>query len=185
MLAQAARPARLPGIFPPACRYTGGRGDQITIRRALEVDQAAIEALVGLERLNPTDLDWRRFWVAVNGPEVVGAVQLRRHPDSSCEVSSLVVGGPHRHQGVASRLLGALLTDAAPECYLITGTALAGYYGQWGFQRTSVARAPRCIRKNFWLGQVGGFVISCIRKRKPRRLVVLHRVSATAVTVQA
>jgi N-acetylglutamate synthase-like GNAT family acetyltransferase len=184
MLAQAARPARFPGISPN-CRDTGHRDNQITIRRAVEVDQAAITALVRLERLNPTDLDWRRFWVAVYGPEVVGAAQLRRHPDSSCEVSSLVVGRSYRHQGVASRLLDALLTDAAPECYLVTGTALAEYYGQWGFQRTSVARAPRCIRRNYWLGQVGGFVISCIKKRKPRRPVVLHRVSATAVAVQA
>jgi N-acetylglutamate synthase-like GNAT family acetyltransferase len=185
MFAQAARPARRPGSFLPNHQGAADRGIQVTIRRASEMDRAAITALVRLERLNPTDLDWRRFWVAVHGLDVVGAAQVRQHPDGSREVSSLVVARLYRHQGVASRLLDTLLTDASPDHYLITGRALVGYYGQWGFQKTSIARAPRCIRRNYWLGQIGGFVISCMKQRKPRRLVVMHRVSAKAITGRA
>jgi len=150
-----------------------------TIRRAVEADQAAITALVRLERLNPADLDWRRFWVAACGPELVGAVQVRRHPDGSREVGSLVVARSHRHQGIASRLLEMLLTDTLSDYYLITGRALAGYYSQRGFQKVAVVGAPRCIRRNYLIGQLGVFVISCIKQRKPQRLIIMHRPSVS------
>ncbi len=65
--------------------------NQVCIRRAVWADQPVITALVRSERLNPNDLDWHRFWVAVQGSEVVGAVQAYRHVDGSQEVRSLVV----------------------------------------------------------------------------------------------
>jgi amino-acid N-acetyltransferase len=185
MFTQVAFPARLADSFPPNQQGASDRGLQVTIRRASKRDQDAVKELVRSERLNPTDLDWRRFWVAIQGSDVVGAAQIRRHRDSSREVSSLVVARSHRHRGIAARLLDAVLTDASPDHYLITGRALAAYYERWGFKKASVARAPRCIRRNYWLGQIGGFVISCIKRRMPRRLVIMHRVSARPLSAEA
>lgn len=177
MNTHVAFPARLSDSPLPSPQGASDKGIQVTIRQASKRDQEAITELVRSERLNPTDLDWRRFWVAVRGSDVVGAAQIRRHRDGSCEVSSLVVARSHRHQGIAARLLDAVLTDASPDHYLITGKALTAYYDRWGFRKVSVARAPHCIRRNYWLGQIGGFVISCIKQRMPRRLVIMLRVS--------
>ena len=49
------------------------------IRRAREADDYAIATLVRNERLNPLDLDWRRFVLAVDPDGIIGAVQLRLH----------------------------------------------------------------------------------------------------------
>ena len=150
-------------------------GAHVVIRRATEREQPTITALVRAERLNPNELDWRRFWVAVDGAVVVGAIQAYRHTDGSQEVRSLVVVPSHRHQGVASRLLDTLLRHTPPDHYLVTGKALASFYMRWGFRRTRVVLAPRCVCKNYLLGQIIGFVMSCINGRRPRRLAIMHR----------
>lgn len=54
---------------------------ETTIRRATEPNQVAIRAMMRGERLNPTNIDWRRFLVAVDADGMVGAVRLRRHAD--------------------------------------------------------------------------------------------------------
>jgi N-acetylglutamate synthase-like GNAT family acetyltransferase len=180
MFAQASRSADPREGVSPSQWSALNRGTHVTVRPAVEADQASITALVKSERLNPNDLDWRRFWVAVQGDQVVGAAQIRCHPDGSREVSSLVVARPNRNQGLASRLLDALLDGAPTDLYLITGRALAGYYQRWGFRSASIARAPRCVRRNYWLGQLVGLVISCMKRRKPRRLAVMHRAGQAA-----
>jgi amino-acid N-acetyltransferase len=183
MFAPASCTAHLREGVSPSYRSALNRGVQVTVRPAIEANQAGITALVKSERLNPTDLDWRRFWIAVQGDQVVGAAQIRCHPDGSGEVSSLVVARSHRNQGLAARLLDALLAGASTNLYLITGRALERYYQQWGFQSMSIARTPRCVRRSYWLGQLGGFVISCMKRRKPRRLVVMYRASRQGQTI--
>ena len=146
----------------------------LIVRQACAADQAAITALVRAERLNPNGLDWQNFLVAVQGGEIVGAGQIRRHPDGSREVGSLVVAPRYRGRGVAKRLLDALLVDPPADLFLVTSQALAGYYERWGFRSTGVLATPRCVRRNFILGQMAG-ILSLMKRRRPRRLVILKQ----------
>jgi amino-acid N-acetyltransferase len=149
------------------------------VRNASETDQRAIVDLVRSERLNPNDLDWRRFAVATLGGIVVGAAQMRRHPDRACELGSLVVEPGLRGQGIAARLIEHLLSrphgDGAPT-HVVTAARNARHYRRWDFRRISLGAAPRSVRRNYLLGQILGGLHALLRGRPPRRLVILRRI---------
>jgi amino-acid N-acetyltransferase len=146
----------------------------ITIRSAMEQDHVVITRLVHSERLNPNDLDWRRFVVATDRTEIVGAVQLRNHSDGSRELGSLVVRKEARRQGIASRLIDARLAAVTARVFMITGAAFARYYARWGFRRIELTAAPLPIRRNYVFGQLMG-IVSFLSGRRPNRLAILDR----------
>ena len=147
----------------------------ITIRSAMKQDEAAIHRLVRAERLNPADLDWRRFVVAAYEAAVIGTVQLRCHGDGSREVGSLVVRQDARRRGIASRLIDALLERARGRVFMITGAPFAAHYARFGFRPIQALDAPRHILRNYALGQLFGGFLSLLCGRSPRRLVILDR----------
>jgi len=151
----------------------------ITIRAAREIDETAILALVRSERLNPFDLDWRRFMLAADSGGIVGAVQLREHADGSRELGSLVVRRHARRHGVAARLIDALLALQRTRVFMITGAAFAWHYERWGFRSIEPIQAPWPILRNYWLGRLSG-VQSFLAGRTPTNLAVLHRQPAAA-----
>ena len=146
----------------------------LTIRPAIETDQLAIRSLVHSERLNPYGLDWPNFMVAVIGPVLVGAVQLRRHLDGSRELGSLVVRKEARRRGIASRLIDALLAGTNERVLLITVEALAARYERWGFRPIEPEAAPAAIRRNYRIGSLAS-VTALLKLRRIRRLVILDR----------
>ncbi len=147
----------------------------VRIRRAAAQDQDAIRALVRAERLNPTGLDWPRFVVACDGDRLVGAVQLRRHRDGSQELGSLVVAPAWRGQGLAGRLIDALLAGVDREVHMITQRRHAAHFARWGFNPVWALRAPAAVRLNWSMGQSVA-LWSLLRRRPMRRLAVLSRV---------
>lgn len=147
----------------------------VLVRRAVVSDQAAIEALVSGERLNPNGIEWPGFRVATHGNAVVGAVQMRRHRDGSRELGSLVVSWEYRGRGIASMLIESVLADQFGPVHVVTARAEATRYARWGFRSIAPAWAPRAVRRNFFLGQVMGGAVALLRGRAPRRLVILKR----------
>ena len=151
----------------------------LTIRPAMETDQVAIRTLVRSERLNPYGLDWPNFRVAAIGDGLVGAVQLRRHRDGSRELGSLVVRKEARRQGIASRLINALLAGTNERVLLITVEAIAARYERWGFRSIEPAAAPATVRRNYRMGSLAS-VTALFSLRRIRRLVILDRDEARA-----
>jgi len=151
------------------------------IRRATWVDQAAIGALVQGERLNPNDLDWRRFIVAENASGVVGAVQLRPHEDDAHELGTLVVRSDARGRGIASRMIDSVLTSAAGRVLMITGAAFAAHYARWGFHPIEPARAPMGVQRNYYFGRIFGWAMWLAGSRRPRPLAIFDRQPITRV----
>jgi N-acetylglutamate synthase-like GNAT family acetyltransferase len=147
---------------------------RITIRAAREHDHEAIVALVRSERMNPFDLDWRRFLVASDGGGVAGAVQVRNHFDGSRELGSLVVRPDVRSRGIATRLIDRLMSSAGGPIYMITGARFASHYARWGFTPVEPARAPLGILRNYVFGRLVGVVARAIG-RSSKSLAVLAR----------
>jgi N-acetylglutamate synthase-like GNAT family acetyltransferase len=151
----------------------------VTIRVARPEDEPAIVALVRSERLNPFDLDWRRFWLATDSGGVVGAIQLRKHDDGTRELGSLVVRRNARRHGVGSRLIDAVLALQQARVFMITGSAFARRYERWGFRRIAPLQAPWPILRNYWLGRLAG-VQAFLAGRTPNALAVLQRPNPAA-----
>ncbi|MGE0237362.1 MAG: GNAT family N-acetyltransferase [Parvibaculaceae bacterium] len=144
------------------------------IRKARAWEDAAIRALVLSERMRPVDLKPENFLVAVEGDEIIGTVQMRRHSDGTHELGSLVVAPNWRRQGVARRLIDMLLKEEAQSVYMITARAHWRRYVPWGFELVSGGAVPNSIRFHHLIGSLGS-IVSLFKRRSMRRLVILRR----------
>lgn len=149
-------------------------GRRVQIRRASAADQPAIQGLVRSERLNPNDLRWPHFVVACDGERLVGAVQMRHHMDGSHELGSLVVAPELRGQGLATRLIDALLAGFPGPVHMVTLRQHAAHFERWGFRPVTMLRAPAAVRLNWLVGQSMS-LWSLLRRRPVRRLAILGR----------
>ena len=150
----------------------------ITIRRATERDQEAINMLVRSERVNPFALDWRRFLVATDASGLVGTVQLRDHFDGSRELGSLVVRPDMRTRGVAARLIGALMLFARGRVYMITRARFASHYEHWGFSVLEASSAPVGILGNYVFGRLVGIVCRALGRESNALAILTRQASA-------
>ena len=146
----------------------------IVFRRATEQDQPAIRELVHGERLNPTGINWPNFLVAAVGGRVVGAAQVRNHTDGSRELGSLVVAREKRGQGIASRMIDALLADEREPIWMITSETHARNFVRWHFEPIEPSAAPVKVRFNYRMGRLAR-IISFLKRQPMRRLVILER----------
>ena len=146
----------------------------IDIRRATELDQGAIRSLVLGERLNPSGLSWTNFLVAATEDRVVGTVQMRKHDDGSQELGSLVVSQAFRGQGVAARLVEAILAGERNPVWVITPQDSVGRYLRSGFRRIEPASAPVKVRRNHRIGSLVR-LFSLMTRDPVARLVILER----------
>ena len=147
----------------------------VLIRPATERDQEPILGLARGERLKPFGLHWPNFIVAEKDRRVIGAVQLRTHRDGAYELGSLVVEAASRGQGIAAKLIDRRLAGMAGRILMITGQAYADHYRRWGFKRIEPRSAPPIIRLHYWLGHLGGGIMSFVQRRARNRLAVLDR----------
>jgi N-acetylglutamate synthase-like GNAT family acetyltransferase len=146
----------------------------VSIRPAVAEDQPHIVALARGERIKPVGLRWPRFVVAEQGGKIIGAAQLREHPDGSREVGSLVVATEFRGRGISAQLIDRRLADA-DRVFVITGRVQADYYRRWGFRPIKPGNAPRFIRMNYWIGYLGGGLLAILGGRAVNHLGVFER----------
>jgi amino-acid N-acetyltransferase len=150
----------------------------VSIRPATEQDQQTIRAMAHEERVKPTGLNWPNFLVAVDGDDIVGAAQMRKHADGSRELGTLVVRSSARGKAIATRLIQAHLARENGPVFMITGAAYADHYARFGFRRREPASAPGSIRRNYRIGSLGGGLISFFMGRPRRRLAIYERAAA-------
>src|SRR5512141_1377902 len=100
------------------------------IRHAVEADQAVISAMVRAAQLNPINVRWQNFQVAVAEEDgrVAGVGQLRPHKDGSLELASLAVLPEFQHRGIGSGLMQGLMAGRRPPIYLFCEQELAEFY---------------------------------------------------------
>jgi N-acetylglutamate synthase-like GNAT family acetyltransferase len=151
----------------------------VTIRPAVAEDQAAITDLIHQTRLNPRDLDWHRFVVAVADGQVVGVAQVRTHRRGTHELASVAVDPSFRGSGVGSRLLETLIAGAPGTLYLMTRRETQGYFARFGFEVVESASTPADFRRQFRIGQIATAIFSTLARRRIR-LVAMRREATAA-----
>ena len=119
----------------------------LIIRPASADDQFVITAIVRAARINPRDLDWRRFLVAQWGQDVIGVGQVKAHADGSRELASIAVVPEWQGQGVGGALVRALMARETGPLYLMCNAHRESYYQRFGFRRLDVAAMPSYFRR--------------------------------------
>jgi len=160
----------------PSGKREDNRDVQIRVRRARAEDQPAISALVRRARLNPANLRWDGFVIAEHDRRVVGVAQLRRHVDGATELSSLVVEPDVRRQGVARRMVDALLADERGPVYTLIDRRFVQHFTRWGFAPVDPSQLPRSMSRGYRIGRVVTAVGSVLLRQRIRLVPLLRRV---------
>ena len=99
------------------------------------MDAATIKALIRLVRINPMDLDWKRFLVATDADgEMLACGQVKPHGDGTLELASLAVHPAWRRRGLARRIVEQLLSQSPRPLYLTCRSGLESFYQKFGFR---------------------------------------------------
>ncbi len=108
-----------------------------TIEKATSNDIKTIKRLLKHAGLDTSDVRWRNFFVAKNGHEIMGCIQLKQYPGVK-ELASLLVRKKYRGQSIGRALVSHLLTTIEkqiekPPVYLICPQNRQSFYEQCGF----------------------------------------------------
>jgi len=107
----------------------------VTLRSATADDAAEIKALIRLVRINPMDLDWKRFVIATSADgELAACAQVKPHADGTLELASLAVHPAWRGRGVARLVVENLISQSPRPLYLTCRSGLESLYQKFGFR---------------------------------------------------
>ena len=121
----------------------------VTLRNATEADQARITAVIREARINPMDLKWKNFVVAVDEAtgEIVGTGQIKTHRDSSRELASIAVVPEYQGRGLARQIIEHLLAQTAGTLYLTCRSPMGPMYEKFGFREIGVDEMTPYFRR--------------------------------------
>lgn len=107
---------------------------KFNLRRAEMNDARAIRRLIYRAGINPLGLDWRRFWVVVEGGNLIACGQIKTHRDGSRELASIAVVPGHRQRGFARAVIEQLLSEENEPLFLTCRPHLESLYIKFGFR---------------------------------------------------
>jgi N-acetylglutamate synthase-like GNAT family acetyltransferase len=123
-----------------------------SIRKATAQDARAIRGLIWRVRINPMDLDWRRFLVAVNEKDqVIGTGQIKPHGDGTREMASIAVQPERQGQGIGQAIIARLLAENELPLYLTCQARMEAYYWKFGFRALRAEEMPPYFRQIYRL----------------------------------
>ena len=142
------------------------------LRSAREGDASAIKHLIRSVGINPMDLDWRRFIVAVDEHgEVIATGQIKPHNKGAIlELASIAVVEEHRGEGLARAIIEHLLKHSPRPLYLTCRSHLQPFYQKFGFQAISYEEMPRFYQR---LSKLAGVFITITRQDQADGLSVM------------
>ena len=142
------------------------------VRRARETDASAIKQLIRSAGINPMDLDWRRFTVAVDGQDrVIATGQIKpHHKGEILELASIAVVEQHRGEGLARTMIEHLLKDSPRPLYLTCRSRLQPFYQKFGFRTLTYEEMPRYYQR---LSKLAGVFITITRQGEADGLSVM------------
>ena len=132
-----------------------------TLRSATENDFPAIRDLIHRVGINPMDLDWRRFVLAVDASDrMLGCGQLKPHGPDIIELASIAVEPSLRGQGIARAVIEHLIDRAPRPLYLTCRSKLEPFYTRWGFRSLEFAEMPPYFRRLARLARAIGMLFN-------------------------
>ena len=140
-----------------------------SLRPAREAEAAQIKDLIHFVGINPMDLDWKRFIVAVNDQdEMIGCGQLKPHGKEILELASLAVYPEHQGEGIGRALIEYLVKDSSRPLYLMCESSVGLLYEKFGFREIPYKEMPRYFQR---ISKLDGLVTTLARREE--RLLVM------------
>lgn len=146
----------------------------ISLRPATAADQARIQAIIREADINPMDLKWPNFVLAVDDAtgEIVGTGQIKQHGDGSRELASIAVVPSYQKQGLSRRIIEHLLSTSTGTLYLTCRDVMVPLYLKFGFRRIERAEMP----PYFWrLSWVAALFLTLSRSKMQMAVMKLER----------
>jgi N-acetylglutamate synthase-like GNAT family acetyltransferase len=132
-----------------------------TLRSATEDDSSLIKDLIHRVGINPMDLDWHRFVIAVDGSgKMLGCGQLKPHGRDVIELASIAVEPSYQHQGIARGIIEHLIACGPRPLYLTCRSRLGSFYEKWGFRSIEPDEMPPYFRRLSRLVNVIGWFMN-------------------------
>ncbi len=121
----------------------------VLLRSAAETDQPCITAIIREARINPMDLKWKNFVVAVDQAtgEIVGTGQIKAHRDGSRELASIAVMPEQQGRGIARQIIERLLAQTTGTLYLTCRSVMGPMYEKFGFREIGVDEMTPYFRR--------------------------------------
>ena len=118
------------------------------LRSAQESESSQIKDLIRLVGINPMDLDWKRFIVAVNDDEqIIGTGQIKPHGKEILELASIAVHPEYEGRGIARAIIEYLLKDSSRPLYLACLSRMSPLYEKFGFVSLPPEAMPRYYQR--------------------------------------
>lgn len=116
----------------------------MTLRRARSDDEPAVLLLLKSHPGLETTFDASDFCVATEGERIVACGRIKRHADRSLELASVATVADRQGQGIAGRLVEALIANHREPVYTL---ALApGFFAKHGFRLVEKETLPASVR---------------------------------------
>ena len=139
------------------------------LRPARESESSQIKDLIHLVGINPMDLNWKRFVVAVNDrDEMIGCGQIKFHGTEIPELASIAVHPERQGQGIGSAIIEHLLVNSPRPLYLMCESSRGSLYEKFGFFTIVYDEMPRYFQR---ISKLAGLMTSL--SRRDERLLVM------------
>ena len=144
----------------------------IVVRPATAADQKTIKAIIRAVQINPMDLKWPNFVLAIDQDSgaIVGTAQIKQHGDGSRELASIGTLPSHRKRGIAHQLINHLLASHQGTLYLTCLDTMEKFYEQFGFRSITTSEMTPYFRRLMRLAATFQFASD-----EGRRLRVMQR----------
>lgn len=140
-----------------------------SIRPATAADGPAIRRLVGDARLNPRDLDWRRFLVMDAAGAAVACAQVRVHGGGTRELASVTVAADRRGEGLGRAIAeAAIAREPARPLYLYAESLNVPFWDRFGFVLIDGGDVPTDLRGSLRIARAATAVYSLLVRRRVR-----------------
>ena len=107
-----------------------------SLRPATAADQKSIVRIVRTAQINPADIKWRHFTVAVDDEtgEIVSIGQIKKHGDGSEELASIATVPAYQRRGLAHQVIERLIAGHTGRLFLTCLNTMTTFYEQFGFR---------------------------------------------------
>ena len=121
---------------------------EYTLRPATAEDAPVIRHIISMVQINPMNLSWRRFVLAVDRTgQIIGTGQVKPHADGSLELASIAVLPDWRGKGIARLIIEYLLEQYPGRLYLTCRAPLGPLYQKFGFQAINANEMPPYFKR--------------------------------------